>query len=85
MLNVGEKDLLVLTFDHIDPSQKKYDISKMIGRYSIKTLKKEIEKCRTLCCNCHARHSATQQQSWRLTFMMNQKMIEDEDKEVISE
>lgn len=52
----------VLTFDHKNPEEKyrtksgkKVHISDMIkgNRYSLKTILKEIEKCRILCFNCH--------------------------------
>ncbi len=40
-----------LTFDHRDPSNKKYQISKCRG--SLKLLFTEIEKCDVRCHNCH--------------------------------
>ena len=42
-----------LHFDHIDPSEKEFDISR--GRdVSWKRFLAEIAKCRVLCANCHA-------------------------------
>jgi len=37
-----------------DPTNKKDHIAKMVGEgISIKTILKEIEKCKVLCANCH--------------------------------
>jgi 5-methylcytosine-specific restriction endonuclease McrA len=52
----GEKDPMVLTFDHIDPLKKRRDISIMRGMgYSLKTIQIEVDKCQVLCFNCHVR------------------------------
>jgi len=48
-------------FDHIKPSDKFMEINKMSG-YSKKAIKKEIDKCRLLCANCHAEHTAKQRE-----------------------
>ena len=62
----GETNPLVLEFDHIDPSEKKYSITKLIcSAASLDTLKKELNKCRMLCSNCHTEHTHYQNQSWR--------------------
>ena len=45
-----------LQFDHIDPSQKLFNIAR--GRdYPWKIFLAEIAKCRVLCANCHAVHT----------------------------
>ena len=45
-----------LQFDHIDPSEKLFDVSR--GRdYPWKVFLAEIAKCRVLCANCHAVHT----------------------------
>ena len=41
-----------LDFDHLDPSTKTRDISKM-HTTSISTLTEEMRKCQVLCANCH--------------------------------
>jgi hypothetical protein len=54
----GFSDSRALDFDHIDPQDKTKIIAKMIhDGTSIKTLKKEIVKCRILCANCHRIHT----------------------------
>ena len=42
-----------LHFDHKDTTQKRMDVSKMIG-YSRQSIKDEIRKCTLLCANCHS-------------------------------
>jgi hypothetical protein len=44
-IDCGERDLDVLEFDHIDPESKAFGISKSYN-YTLKTIKREIEKCR---------------------------------------
>tara|TARA_B100001059_G_C17345016_1_gene337761 strand:- start:65 stop:385 length:321 start_codon:yes stop_codon:yes gene_type:complete len=53
-VDCGEDDIRVLEFDHIDPSQKEFNISRGVadGR-GLKSIKSEIEKCEVRCCNCH--------------------------------
>ena len=58
----GFSDSRALDFDHIDPTTKKKEISKMLNQcYSIEAIKAEIAKCRILCANCHRIHTAIQQ------------------------
>ena len=58
-VDCGEKDPIVLEFDHRD--NKKYNISVMAGRgFSHDTLLKEIAKCDVRCANCHRRKTAIQ-------------------------
>jgi hypothetical protein len=40
-----------LTFHHLDPSQKDFQISG--ASKAFETLKKEVDKCQMLCRNCH--------------------------------
>ena len=42
----------VMDYDHIDPSTKRMNISKMMG-YSWSVILEEISKCELLCANCH--------------------------------
>ena len=52
----GEDHIATLQFHHIDPTKKEINVGVMINTYSIKTIKKEIEKCEVLCANCHTIH-----------------------------
>jgi hypothetical protein len=45
-----------LTFDHIDPDHKAFDIASY-GCRNWPDLLKEVAKCRVLCANCHNIHS----------------------------
>lgn len=47
----GTVDTYVLTFHHINPKTKSFEISG--SRRKIDDLKKEIDKCICLCHNCH--------------------------------
>ena len=60
-IDCGEKDPIVLDFDHIDKDNKFKTISQMLcGHYSFETILKEIEKCEIRCANCHRRRSYLQ-------------------------
>lgn len=64
-VDCGEKDILVLQFDHI--KDKKHNISDMIIRgYSLNKIFEEIKKCEVRCANCHARKTAKQQGWYKL-------------------
>jgi len=61
----GERDPRVLEFDHIDPSDKLYDISKLFANgysWGAEKLREEIRKCRVICANCHRKHTIIQQE-----------------------
>jgi hypothetical protein len=60
-VDCGEKDPIVLEFDHRDPTDKIHNISDMIrASYGLDTIEKEIEKCDVRCANCHRRRTAYQ-------------------------
>lgn len=60
----GENDVRVLEFDHINPNNKLFGISKGVSSgYDWDVIMAEIKKCRILCANCHKRHTA-EQQGW---------------------
>ncbi len=51
----GQNHPATLHFHHLNPEDKRYDISLMKNSYcSIKTIQDEIKKCIVLCANCHA-------------------------------
>ena len=50
----GESDIRVLDFDHLDPSEKSFNLGDAIRRgYSFDRIKEEVAKCQVLCANCH--------------------------------
>lgn len=56
-----ESDHRCLQFDHKDPTQKKIDISQAAkSSMTLEQIREEIDKCRVLCANCHAKHTAEQ-------------------------
>lgn len=60
-VDCGEKDPVVLQFDHRDPEEKHHAVSDMVSRgRSQKAIFAEIAKCDVRCANCHARRTAAQ-------------------------
>ena len=57
------KCLHALQFHHIDPSKKKFNISSNIGRYSLQSIKKELQNCIVVCANCHFEIHAKQKEA----------------------
>jgi len=47
-------DMYLLDFHHIDPKEKEFSISKGIKSWD--KSKKEVEKCKLLCANCHRKY-----------------------------
>lgn len=61
----GEKDPIVLEFNHIDASNKSFNIGETSRQgWSLKKLMEEVKKCEVLCANCHKRQTA-KQFKWR--------------------
>lgn len=57
-VDCGEKDIIVLEFDHVSDI-KEYNIAVMINHgYSVNTIAKELAKCEVRCANCHRRKTA---------------------------
>lgn len=44
---------VAMDYDHINPSNKKINISKMMNAYSWERIQEEIAKCELVCANCH--------------------------------
>lgn len=51
-----ETHISCLEFHHNDPTEKEFNVSTLIGTYSIEKIREEIEKCEVLCANCHRKH-----------------------------
>ena len=54
----GETDPVVLTFHHVNPKDKKINISVILNRgasMNRKDVIEEVRKCQLLCMNCHMR------------------------------
>lgn len=61
-----ESDIVVLQFDHTDPSLKVSNIANMLrDNASISRIMREIEKCEVRCANCHIRRTAQQFDWWK--------------------
>jgi len=63
----GERDPRVLEFDHIEPREKEYDVSKLFSNgysWGAEKLREEIRKCRVICANCHRKHTIEQQEHY---------------------
>jgi len=58
-----DKDCLV--FHHKDPSDKSFSLSECWHWQKWEVVKKEINKCKLLCCNCHAKLHKNET-NWRL-------------------
>ena len=67
-IKCGEKDPIVLIFDHIDRTTKTSNIADMQLNHKEELLKTEIDKCRILCSNCHAKVTA-EQFGWYKDFL----------------
>ena len=55
-VDCGEKDPIVLTFDHL--GDKNFTISNRSRHGNIKEIEEEIKKCHVRCSNCHMRKTA---------------------------
>jgi len=61
----GERDLTVLTFDHVR-GEKKMNVADMISQgYSVASIKSELEKTDIVCFNCHMRREQRRRGSER--------------------
>jgi len=58
-VDCGEKDPVVLEFDHL--RDKKKNISSLTNDASVKRVLEEIDKCEVRCANCHRRKTALAQ------------------------
>jgi len=56
-VDCGEKDPIVLEFDHRDPATKVFNIGDSYSK-PLEKLKLEINKCDIVCANCHRKRTA---------------------------
>jgi len=50
----GENDIRTLDFDHLNPSEKSFNMGDALKRgFSLEKILKEATKCQVLCANCH--------------------------------
>lgn len=68
-VDCGEKDIVVLEFDHREPTSKEYNVGTLIHDCgtSLEKLQREVAKCDVRCANCHRRRTA-KQYKWRKAF-----------------
>ena len=64
-VDCGERDMLVLEFDHVGP--KRGQISSMVWNVGLETLHRELAQCEIRCCNCHRRVTARRRAEARST------------------
>src|SRR5579862_5910659 len=66
-VDCGETDVVVLQFDHTDPSAKRLEISMLVkNNFAWQAILAEIRKCEVRCANCHLRRTAQQFGWYRL-------------------
>ena len=61
----GERDPVVLEFDHVDGERKAFEIGQALGYRNWQSILAEIEKCAVVCANCHRRRTAARRGSIR--------------------
>lgn len=65
-MDCGEADPVVLEFDHRNPKDKKFTIGTSKGvKRPIEDFIAELDKCDTVCANCHRKRTARRFGNWR--------------------
>lgn len=68
-VDCGERDPIVLDFDHVDPTAKKAHVGGLVHALATKKrIAAEIAKCVVRCANCHRRRTAKEwgHTRWRI-------------------
>lgn len=64
-VDCGERDPVVLEFDHVDPAPKTAAISDLLNWVRpLEVIQGEVTKCEVRCANCHRRRTAEEQRWW---------------------
>ncbi len=70
-IDCGEKDILVLEFDHKDRNMKEGEIRRIIQNgASLSKIKTEVSKCEVRCANCHRRKTELENNSWKIKYAL---------------
>ena len=64
-LDCGEKDIVLLDFDHVGDDKVLAVSQMLLNGYSWNTIKKEIAKCDVVCANCHRLRTA-RRANWKI-------------------
>src|SRR5436305_2390610 len=52
-IECGERNPHNLTFHHINPADKKFNVTSELGTRSLDSIELEVEKCWIVCHSCH--------------------------------
>jgi len=77
----GEADILVLEFDHLPGTDKRFDIARAVSAStrSWSAIEAEIAKCEVVCANCHRRRTADRAGFRRALLQRSGTPIHDSD------
>lgn len=73
-IDCGEKNPIVLEFDHKNSADKSFIISSALCSKSyitVELVKNEIDKCNVRCANCHRIKTAKESKFWKLKMLEN--------------
>jgi hypothetical protein len=59
-VDCGERDVVLLEFDHRDPATKRLDVASLAVSHTWRVVLEEIRKCDVRCVSCHRKRTATQ-------------------------
>ncbi len=59
-VDCGEGDPVLLDFDHVDETTKRWSVGAMLSRRTTSAVRREMSKCVIRCANCHRRRTARQ-------------------------